>query len=99
MKLKYVTLTGADEKTNIKDLAELSKEYPFVEWAFLLSNSTGRPRYPSLGWISAAIYQLPLSGSNVAIHLCGSLASEVFYGATNLPILSQAGRVPCPLSI
>lgn len=93
MKLKYVTLTGADEKTNISELKELSKEFPFVEWAFLLSNDgkSDRPRYPSLGWIAYAISELNLC--NVSIHLCGSIVSEYVYGVRNLKDLTWSGRV------
>ena len=79
MKLKYVTLTGADENTSLSDLKELSREFPFVEWAFLLSNDgkSDRPRYPSLGWIANTISEL--NGSHIAIHLCGSVVPEYLY--------------------
>lgn len=84
MKLQYVTLTGADEKTNISDLKEISKEYPFVEWAFLLSSDgkSDRARYPSLGWIANAVAEL--ENSNIAIHLWGSIVGEYLYGIRNL---------------
>ena len=37
MTLNRVTITGADDFTEPKDLVELSEEFPFVEWAILLS--------------------------------------------------------------
>lgn len=84
MKLKYITLTGADEKTNISDLVDISKEFPFVEWAFLFSHNSGKPRYPSYGWMLEAISEL--KDTNLAIHLCGSACSEVLHEALILKI-------------
>ncbi|MHB1675039.1 MAG: hypothetical protein ACYCSP_12405 [Acidobacteriaceae bacterium] len=37
MKLETVTITGADDSTDIVELAELSEEFPFVEWGILIS--------------------------------------------------------------
>lgn len=72
MPLKLMTITGADEATDPHDLEDMSREYPFVEWAFLLStNKTGQEaRYPALRYLAAA------GKSNIrkAVHLCGSLA-------------------------
>lgn len=52
MILDKVSITGADDSVNPKDLVELSEEFPFVEWAILLSKSRMRSnRYPSLNWM------------------------------------------------
>ena len=68
MKLTTVSITGADDKVDPKDLAELSRKYPFVEWAILLSSTAiGKPRFPTLDWIqNLSKYDLNLAG-----HLCG----------------------------
>lgn len=52
--LERVTITGADDSTDISQLVELSQEFPFVEWGILVSRrSEGGPRFPSREWIDA----------------------------------------------
>jgi hypothetical protein len=47
VKIDKVTITGADNNTPISDLFVLQKQFPFVEWAILLSQSkAGTDRYP-----------------------------------------------------
>jgi phosphoribosylanthranilate isomerase len=70
MKLKYVSITGADDKVDVTDLNAVAAKYPFVEWAILLMpERMGQPRCPSAQWIESfkAYYQ----GTNTALHLCG----------------------------
>lgn len=33
-----ITITGADDLVDLRALAELSEEYPFVEWGLLLAS-------------------------------------------------------------
>lgn len=49
-KLKLVTLTGADDKTDLAQLRALSDRYPFVEWALLVGPLPGTQRNPSQAW-------------------------------------------------
>ena len=79
MKLKYVTLTGADDKTSASRMAALSAKYPYVEWAILFSQAkSGVPRYPSNDWIQKS---LPiLGGCNLSAHLCGKWVADVMDG-------------------
>lgn len=79
MKLKFVTLTGADDNTDPKKMAELSQRFPFVEWAILFSQAkAGVSRYPSLDWLEKA---LPiLSGCNLSAHLCGKWVDDANKG-------------------
>ena len=73
MKIDRVTITGADTNTNISDLIEITKQYPFVEWGILFSQNEGRPRYPTNIWKTGLINQeLPLSA-----HFCGWWAKQV----------------------
>jgi len=76
MKIDRVTLTGANDKTNIQDLIALSKDYPFAEWGILLSKSSeGSPRFPSLKWMEQLNNhdnELNLSG-----HLCGRWVRDI----------------------
>ena len=79
MKLKYVTLTGADDRTDAAKMAELSKRFSFVEWAILFSQAKSKvPRYPSYDWVVNA---LPvLAGTNLSAHLCGKWVDDANNG-------------------
>lgn len=71
MKLRYVTITGADDAVDVADLNAVAADYPFVEWALLLlPEGAGGRRAPSYEWITGfkALYQ----GAHKALHLCGS---------------------------
>lgn len=70
MKLRYCSLTGADDAVKIDDLSALAAEFPFVETAILLMpDKAGQPRFPTYDWIRrfAAQYK----GAHKAMHLCG----------------------------
>ena len=49
--LTRATITGADEGVDHTALADLSDEFPFVEWGILISEKAGRPRYPTARWV------------------------------------------------
>lgn len=77
-----VTITGADDQTDPKDLADLSVRFPFVEWGILFSwKRMGTERYPSRVWrdrlrtIWNAYPEVTL-----AAHLCGDMAGVVMGG-------------------
>lgn len=78
-RLKIVSITGADDRVDPKELARLSKAYPFVEWAILLSaNKQGlAPRYPSLKWMNEL---RALKGIQLAAHFCGGWARQIGEG-------------------
>lgn len=80
MKLKLVTITGADDSIAPEALLGLKEQFPFVEWGLLLSEShEGSPRYPSLAWLqslSRHAAQLQLAG-----HLCGRWMRDACAGA------------------
>ena len=72
MKLKYVTLTGADSSVKPQQLRVLSEKYPFVEWAILFSQSkAGVPRYPSYDWVVDLMKLNEDKKMNLSAHLCG----------------------------
>lgn len=84
MKIKYVTLTGADDRTDANKMAELSKNFPFVEWGILFSSKTGL-RYPSIKWVEES---LPiLAETNTSAHLCSKWVTEANTG--NLSFLEH----------
>ena len=71
MKLKYVSITGADDDVSVADLNRLSADYPFAEWAVLLMpERMGGIRFPSEAWIRN--FTVFHSGRHKAMHLCGS---------------------------
>lgn len=78
--LTRLTITGADDSVDPQALVDLSQEFPFVEWAFLVSPSReGGPRYPRGGKLEDFCQQL--SGSDIAVHLCGRSARSVYQGS------------------
>lgn len=77
MKIKYVTLTGADDDTSIEEMMLLSEQYPFVEWGILFSQSrSGVPRYPSIEWIDE-LWDSSTMKTHLSAHLCGKWVSDV----------------------
>lgn len=73
MKLDRVTITGADDSVDSRDLIALSAEFPFVEWGILFSRSShgARPRYPSSSWVTTHLPALGQAGVQLSAHLCG----------------------------
>lgn len=83
-----VTITGADDAVKPSHLLELSREYPFLEWGILFSETrVGSPRYPSKQWITrldrlneTTRTILPIiqcwsePQMHLSAHLCGSVA-------------------------
>ena len=75
--LNRVTFTGVDDRTNVNDLVDLTKRFPFVEFGVLISKgNTNRSvvnRYPN-----ATIFKkLKNNGLNLSCHLCGSVARNI----------------------
>lgn len=101
MKLKCVTITGADESVDPAWLLGLSERYPYVEWGILLSQkrSGKEPRYPGAAWIkelSDAVFKH--KGVNLSLHLCGQWGREALVGEWRPPqqlfyICMQAQRI------
>lgn len=88
MKLTRVTITGADDSVNPRELVRLSARYPWVEWGILLSESRqGRePRYPSAAWQrELSIHTEGGAAVSLAGHLCGDLARAVLAGNMGPP--------------
>jgi len=91
MNLKRVTITGADDDVDIQALIDLSAEFPFVEWAFLVSKSkVGSPRYPK-GWLQ--IIERLHGKSQTAVHLCGEAARWALCGDIKMSYVWHHSRV------
>lgn len=75
MNLRYISLTGADNLVEIKDLEAFSEEYPLFECAMLIfAERDGLARNPNIEW------RKKLYNSNVknkAMHVCGSSINQL----------------------
>jgi hypothetical protein len=81
MKLNRVTITGADDSTDLLEMVALSEEFPFVEWAILVSRSQeGNYRFPSRAWINRLIGLVRKDALQLATHVCGSWVRELLVG-------------------
>lgn len=70
MKINKVTLTGADNKINLK----LQEQYPFVEWGILFSKSKeGQQRYPTQEHIEKQF----IGNLELSAHFCGWWSKEI----------------------
>lgn len=83
MILSKVTITGADNNTDIQELVNLSNEFPFVEWGILFSKKRlNTPRYPYKHY-AFALKQLAQEQGvyiNLSGHICGEWTKEFFNG-------------------
>ena len=81
--IKKVTLTGADDSVNPRDLLLLSKKYPFVEWGILLSaRSEGLNRFPSYDWQKqlSILSKNATHNFNLSGHVCGKWVRSICAG-------------------
>lgn len=103
--LVSVTLAGVDDAVDPLELIQLSREFPFVEWGVLMSQTrAGSPRYPSLEWIEqlAAIARVTRIASTtmpeiqrvrLSAHLCGSWSRSLADGVFSAPVDDGFDRI------
>jgi hypothetical protein len=87
VQLRALGFCGADDSVNPKELWEISRTFPGIEWGVLFRpDKEGTPRYASSEWVfndlarafrGAAGEGLKL---NLAAHLCGARVVEVLNG-------------------
>lgn len=80
MKFVNLTVTGIDDKVDLRWVEQISDEYPWVEFGVLLSHKRrGTPRYPSPNWL--ADFMEKFSEADVvgsfSAHLCGRLSDRI----------------------
>lgn len=76
-----VTVTGADDLVDPRELVALSTRFPFVEWGILFSSSrAGQPRYPTEGWIRSLVRTIRHQPVHLAAHFCGARARDALNG-------------------
>jgi phosphoribosylanthranilate isomerase len=69
VKITKVTITGADDVVNVKDLEELTDEFPYVEWGILVGSRAGIAKFPEAKWITKVRSKiLPM---HLSVHYCG----------------------------
>jgi len=100
MKIKLATMSGADNKSNIRSLASISRDYEFVEWGILFSEKRfGSPRYPDLEWLNTAEKFLENNEYvNYSIHLCGKSIKNVIVNNLNIGLINKAKRIQLNLN-
>jgi hypothetical protein len=82
--LMGVTISGADDAVDPANLADLSREFPFVEWGIMFSATrAGTPRYPSTDWLhdlcsSEYVHKAP--GLKLSAHFCGQCMRDTVDG-------------------
>ena len=78
MRLKHITFTGIDAKTDVKALQEIQREFPLVEFGVLTSyhwyENGNRYLDPSL------IEKLRTKDLHLSLHVCGSAAHDAAVG-------------------
>lgn len=85
MKIKTVTITGADNNTNLEDLVTITDKYPFVEWGILFSpKRQGTERYPDFDWLEKLKAEWKEQRINLSAHLCGQYTREMLAGKSGL---------------
>jgi len=81
MRLHTVTASGIDDTVSPERLLELQRQFPFVEFGILLSQSNqGTPRYPTTVWIDR-LRTLACDSVHLSGHLCGRWARDVCRGS------------------
>ncbi len=79
--MNRVTLTGADDRTPIEALVDLSQEFPFVEWGILVSEKQeGGPRFPGKEWMETFAMRGSDEKLQVSMHVCGAWVRQMLRG-------------------
>ena len=79
MILDRVTVTGADQWTDIPSMVELSREFPFIEWGILFSakHQGVSPRYPAEKWLQELRHTVQKTPLRLSAHLCGRWVRDI----------------------
>ncbi len=93
MKIARITLTGADDAVSHEALADLARDFPFLEIGVLYSrNKSGQNRYPTDGWRQLLFKHV--EARRVSIHLCGDASRLAMAGIVpNLPNIPPGCRL------
>lgn len=92
--MEKVTITGADDSIDPRELIDLTKQFPFVEWGILVSSSRqGVSRFPSNRWL-ARLYETLRDWPHMALsfHICGAWVREICAGNW-MPLFTNMGPI------
>jgi hypothetical protein len=89
--LRYVTLTGVDESVTARELVDISKQYPFVEWGILVSWERGghAARYPCPRWVQLTLQLFAEHRVKCSAHLCGQAAYTPAFNKGLSPVFQR----------
>jgi hypothetical protein len=82
-----VTITGADDSIDPKELVGLAIRFPFVEYGILVSEQrVGTPRYPTHAWIEqfADCCHKEMC-CQTSMHACGRWGRDLLQGVESIP--------------
>jgi hypothetical protein len=75
--INKITITGADDYTDISEMIDISLEYPMVEWGILMSpKRNGVERYPSIKWRE----KFTQTRIQKSAHICGDYTKNMLLG-------------------
>lgn len=79
--VRVVTVTGADDSMQPKDLISVANDYPFVEFGILLSKKQqGGKRFPSQDWLEELYISWRQEKFALSGHLCGEWVRDLCLG-------------------
>ena len=85
-----MTVTGADSKTSINDLVQLTLHHPWLEVGLLFREGPVQNRYPARQWLFECLSALR---GRAALHICGTQARRSFLAGDIDDLAGFAGRV------
>lgn len=90
MNLRRVTISGADDTVDAKQVYKLATKFPFVEWGLLFSRDRMglSPRYPSLKWLAEFS---EFKNIHRSVHLCGAWARHAINSSHPLHLMGIDG--------
>lgn len=89
MQIETVTITGADDNTDIDMMLNISRTFPVVEWGILISQSNAAEspddatsRFPSIPWLKRLVKAAADNPDvlRTSIHVCGSWVQRICDG-------------------
>ena len=81
-----LTISGADDDVDPRQLVDIWRSDPWVEFGILVSSSRqGSARYPSRAWRDRLVSEAPPE-MRLSMHLCGAVASDVVRALPGGPI-------------
>lgn len=92
MRIKTITVTGADDSTTHASMIELADKYPCLEFGILVSRrQMGMTRFPCAAWIKK-LKELP-ANVRLSVHICGQWVTDTLLGNPPSEIYDMFGAI------